>query len=62
MLCLTLTQYPYDPGTLPGSANQCILGNVSVKDMTDDQHILLQGETELIHTLYKRGPGDEEAA
>ncbi len=27
ILYLTLTQYPYDPGTLPSSANQCILGN-----------------------------------
>lgn len=24
---LSLKQYPYDPGTLVGSANQCILGN-----------------------------------
>ena len=27
----TLTQYPYDPGTLPSSANQCILGNVYLR-------------------------------
>jgi len=26
ILYLTLTQYPYDPGTLPSSANQFILG------------------------------------
>ena len=26
ILYLTLTQYPYDPGTLPSFANQCILG------------------------------------
>jgi len=28
---LYLTQYPYDPGTLPSSANQCILGNVYLR-------------------------------
>ncbi len=28
MLYLMLTQYPYDTGTLSGSADQCILGNV----------------------------------
>ncbi len=27
ILYLTQTQYPYDPGTLPSSANQYILGN-----------------------------------
>ncbi len=43
ILYLTLTQYPYDPGTLPGSADQCILGNVylrsnlSRKDLQDFQ-------------------------
>ncbi len=26
ILYLTLTQCPYDPGTLPSSANHCILG------------------------------------
>ncbi len=26
ILYLTLTQYPYDPGPLPSSANQCMLG------------------------------------
>ena len=31
MLYLTLTQYPYDPGTLPSSANQCILGKVYLR-------------------------------
>ncbi len=31
ILYLTLTQYPYDPGTLPSSANQCILGNVYLR-------------------------------
>ncbi len=31
ILYLTLTQYPYDPGTLPGSADQCILGNVYLR-------------------------------
>jgi len=30
-LYLTLTQYPYDSGTLPSSANQCILGNVYLR-------------------------------
>ena len=25
-VALTLTQYPYDPGTLPSSTIQCILG------------------------------------
>ncbi len=28
---LYLTQHPYDPGTLPSSANQCILGNVYLR-------------------------------
>ena len=28
---LYLTQYLYDPGTLPSSANQCILGNVYLR-------------------------------
>ncbi len=28
---LYLTQHPYDPGTLPGSADQCILGNVYLR-------------------------------
>jgi len=28
---LYLTQYLYDPGTLPTSANQCILGNVYLR-------------------------------
>ena len=31
ILYLTLTQYPYDPGTLPSSANQCILGKVYLR-------------------------------
>ncbi len=31
ILYLTLTPYPYDPGTLPSSANQCILGNVYLR-------------------------------
>jgi len=31
ILYLTLTQYPYDPGTLAGSADQCILGNVYLR-------------------------------
>ena len=31
ILYLTLTQHPYDPGTLPGSADQCILGNVYLR-------------------------------
>ena len=28
---LSLTQCLYDPGTLPSSANQCVLGNVYVR-------------------------------
>ncbi len=28
---LYLMQYPYDPGTLPSSANQSILGNVYLR-------------------------------
>ena len=28
---LTLTQCPYDPGTLPSSANQCILRHVCLR-------------------------------
>ena len=28
---LTLKQHPYDPGSVPRSANQCMRGNVYVK-------------------------------
>ncbi len=31
ILYLTLAQHPYDPGTLPSSANQCTLGNVYLR-------------------------------
>ena len=31
ILYLTLIQYPYDPGTLPSSAGQCILGKVYLR-------------------------------
>ena len=31
ILYLTLTQYFYDPDTLPSSANQCILGTVYLR-------------------------------
>jgi len=30
-LYLPLTQYPYDPGALPSSANQCILGKMYLR-------------------------------
>ncbi len=29
----TLTQSPYHPGTLPSSANQCVLGNMYLKSI-----------------------------
>jgi len=29
-------QYPYDPGTLPSSANQCILGKVYLYPIYQD--------------------------
>ena len=31
ILYLTLTQYPYNPGTWPSSVNQCILGSVYLR-------------------------------
>ncbi len=38
ILYLTLTQYPCDPGTLPSSANQCILGNVYLRSNLSRTH------------------------
>ncbi len=33
-----LTQHPYDPGTLPRSANQCILGNMYLRSYLSTKH------------------------
>ena len=38
ILYLTLTQYPYDPGTLPSSANQCVLGKVYLRSNLSRVH------------------------
>jgi len=38
-LYLMLTRYPYDPGTLPGSADQCILGNVYLRSNLSREHV-----------------------
>jgi len=38
ILYLQLTQYPYDPGTLPSSANQCIFGNMYLRSNLSRKH------------------------
>ncbi len=47
-----LTQYPYEPGTLPGSAHQCITGNVYLRSNLAREHAL--------HVMMDQAEEEEE--
>ncbi len=61
----TKSQYPYDPGTLPSSANQCILGNVYLRSNLSRKHNHLDVSEAIIatkHTTYAEPDAQSRAA
>ena len=54
---LYLTQYLCDPGMLPSSANQCILGNVYLRSNLPREHLKMQGQA--LHENTERSPSEK---